>query len=447
MFDFLLQGFQNLTWQQVAMWAIGGILIYLAIKKDMEPALLLPMGFGAILVNLPLAPVVGETFTYEVFQSIFENSMIRETGTLDITLLYNGLADFFGSGFTEKLTLEQLTAIVNNSNAPSHAIYDEIVAVAGTGEHLGIITSLFKVGIEASEAMPLLLFIGIGCMIDFGPLLTNPKLFILGGAAQLGIFVTIILAAMIGFPLNDAASIGIIGAADGPTAILVAMQLASKYIGPIMVVAYSYMALVPIVQPAVIKMCTTKNERRIKMKYSAKQVPQLMRVLFPIIVTIISGLIAPDSLSLVGMLMFGNLLRECGVLKSLSETAQTTFSNIITLLLGITIAFQMQADAFLTVETIIIMALGLFAFVFDTIGGVMCAKLINLFSKEKINPMLGAAGISAFPMASRVVAKMATKEDPSNHLLMHAVGANVSGQIASAIVGGLIIGILGPFCL
>ena len=447
MFDFLLEGFQNLTWQQVAMWAIGGILIYLAIKKDMEPALLLPMGFGAILVNLPLAPVVGETFTYEVFQSIFENSMIRETGTLDITLLYNGLADFFGSGFTEKLTLEQLTAIVNNSNAPSHAIYDEIVAVAGTGEHLGIITSLFKVGIEASEAMPLLLFIGIGCMIDFGPLLTNPKLFILGGAAQLGIFVTIILAAMIGFPLNDAASIGIIGAADGPTAILVAMQLASKYIGPIMVVAYSYMALVPIVQPAVIKMCTTKNERRIKMKYSAKQVPQLMRVLFPIIVTIISGLIAPDSLSLVGMLMFGNLLRECGVLKSLSETAQTTFSNIITLLLGITIAFQMQADAFLTVETIIIMALGLFAFVFDTIGGVMCAKLINLFSKEKINPMLGAAGISAFPMASRVVAKMATKEDPSNHLLMHAVGANVSGQIASAIVGGLIIGILGPFCL
>ena len=446
MFDFLLQGFQNLTWQQVAMWAIGGILIYLAIKKDMEPALLLPMGFGAILVNLPLAPVVGETFTYEVFQSIFQNSIIRETGMLDIELLYNGLADFFGSGFTKELTPAQLTAIVAGSNAPTHAIYDAIVAVVGTGEHLGIITSLFKVGIEASEAMPLLLFIGIGCMIDFGPLLTNPKLFILGGAAQLGIFVTIILAAMIGFPLNDAASIGIIGAADGPTAILVAMQLASKYIGPIMVVAYSYMALVPIVQPAVIKMCTTKNERRIKMKYNAKQVPQLMRVLFPIIVTIISGLIAPDSLSLVGMLMFGNLLRECGVLKSLSETAQTTFSNIITLLLGITIAFQMQADAFLTVETLIIMALGLFAFVFDTIGGVMCAKLLNLFSKEKINPMLGAAGISAFPMASRVVAKMATKEDPSNHLLMHAVGANVSGQIASAIVGGLIIGILGPFC-
>ena len=373
--DFLLEGFKALADnpKMIAMWIIGGILIYLAIKKDMEPALLLPMGFGAILVNLPLSPVIGS-----------------------------------GEG----------------------------------GEHLGIITSLFKVGIEASEAMPLLLFIGIGCMIDFGPLLTNPKLFILGGAAQLGIFVTIILAAMIGFPLNDAASIGIIGAADGPTAILVAMQLASKYIGPIMVVAYSYMALVPIVQPAVVRLCTTKKERLIRMKYSAKQVPQLMRILFPIIVTVVSGLIAPDSLSLVGMLMFGNLLRECGVLKSLSETAQTTFSNIITLLLGITISFQMQADAFLSFETLIIMALGLFAFVFDTVGGVMCAKLMNLFCKEKINPMIGAAGISAFPMAARVVEKMSIKEDPSNHLLMHAVGANVSGQIASAIVGGLIIGIL-----
>ncbi|MBR2375036.1 MAG: sodium ion-translocating decarboxylase subunit beta [Clostridia bacterium] len=367
--DYLLEGFKAVgdNPKMLAMWVIGALLIYLAIKKDMEPALLLPMGFGAILVNLPLSPVIQEG---------------------------------------------------------------------------GIIRSLFKVGIEASEAMPLLLFIGIGCMIDFGPLLTNPKLFILGGAAQLGIFVTIILAVMIGFPLTDAASIGIIGAADGPTAIHVAMELASNYIGPIMVVAYSYMALVPIVQPTVMKLCTTKKERRIKMKYNAKQIPQLMRVMFPIIVTIISGLIAPESLSLVGMLMFGNLLRECGVLKSLSETAQTAFSNIITLLLGITIAFQMQAEAFITIETLIIMGLGLFAFVFDTIGGVMCAKIMNLFSKEKLNPLIGAAGISAFPMAARVVEKVGIKEDSSNHLLMHAVGANVSGQIASAIVGGLIIGLV-----
>lgn len=432
--DFLIQGFLALTWQQVAMWVIGGLLIFLAIKKDMEPALLLPMGFGAILVNLPLSPVIGEIFTYEAFGEIITNTNLTQQE------MFNAINAYFDGGVKD-FTFEVFQGIITNPELTRLEMYEAIIEVTGQG-HLGIISSLFQVGIEASEAMPLLLFIGIGCMIDFGPLLTNPKLFILGGAAQLGIFVTIILAALIGFPLNDAASIGIIGAADGPTSILVAMQLASNYVGPIMVVAYSYMALVPIVQPAVVKLCTTRKERLIKMKYSAKQVTPLMRILFPIIVTVVSGLIAPDSLSLVGMLMFGNLLRECGVLKSLSETAQTTFSNIITLLLGITISFQMQAAAFLSFETLIIMALGLFAFVFDTVGGVMCAKIMNLFSKEKINPMLGAAGISAFPMASRVVEKMGIKEDPSNHLLMHAVGANVSGQIASAIVGGLIIGLV-----
>lgn len=366
--SFLTEGFGALTWKMVAMWIIGAVLIFLAIKKDMEPALLLPMGFGAILVNLPFS------------------------------------------------------------------------AVAVEGE--GIIAQLFNVGIEAGEAMPLLLFIGIGAMIDFGPLLANPKLFILGGAAQLGIFVTMILAAMIGFPVNDAASIAIIGAADGPTSIMVAQRLMSNYVGPIMVVAYSYMALVPIVQPVVIKACTTKKERLIRMHYNAKQVPKVLKIIFPIAVSIVAGLIAPGSLSLVGMLMFGNLLRECTVLGSLSDTAQTSFSNIITLLLGLTISFQMKAEAFMRVETLIIMVLGLFAFVFDTFGGIMCAKIMNLFSKEKINPMVGAAGISAFPMASRVVEKMGIKEDPCNHLLMHAAGANVSGQIASAVVGGLIIGFI-----
>ncbi len=366
--SFLTEGFGALTWKMVAMWIIGAVLIFLAIKKDMEPALLLPMGFGAILVNLPFS------------------------------------------------------------------------AVAVEGE--GIIAQLFKVGIEAGEAMPLLLFIGIGAMIDFGPLLANPKLFILGGAAQLGIFVTMILAAMIGFPVNDAASIAIIGAADGPTSIMVAQRLMSNYVGPIMVVAYSYMALVPIVQPVVIKACTTKKERLIRMHYNAKQVPKVLKIIFPIAVSIVAGLIAPGSLSLVGMLMFGNLLRECTVLGSLSDTAQSSFSNIITLLLGLTISFQMKAEAFMRIETLIIMVLGLFAFVFDTFGGIMCAKIMNLFSKEKINPMVGAAGISAFPMASRVVEKMGIKEDPCNHLLMHAAGANVSGQIASAVVGGLIIGFI-----
>ena len=373
--DFLIESISQVTWQNAVMWLIGGLLIFLAIKKDMEPALLLPIGFGAILVNIPLSNVVNE---------------IAADGTV--------------------------TA--------------------------GIIDWMFEVGIEVSEAMPILLFIGIGAMIDFGPLLSNPKLFLLGGAAQFGIFLTILLATMIGFNINDASAIGIIGAADGPTSILVAMKLGSQFLGPITVVAYSYMALVPIIQPAVVKMCTTKKERLIRMDYNPVSVSHTTKVLFPIVVTLIAGLIAPKSLALVGFLMFGNLLRECGVLRLLSETAQNILANLITLLLGITIASQMKAENFVTWETAIILCMGLFAFVFDTVAGVMFAKFMNLFSKKKINPMIGAAGISAFPMSARVIQKMGLKEDPSNHLLMHAIGANVSGQIASAIVGGLIIGLV-----
>lgn len=374
--EYLIQGVNAITWEQVVMWVLGGLLIYLAIKKDMEPALLLPIGFGAILVNIP---------------------------------------------FSNVLTVDGTT---------------------------GIIQWLFEVGIEASEAMPILLFIGIGAMIDFGPLLSNPKLFLLGGAAQFGIFVTILLASLIGndvFTIQDAAAIGIIGAADGPTSILVAQTLKSQYLAPIIVVAYSYMALVPIIQPPVIRLITTKKERRIHMKYTNKEVSKTTKILFPIVVTLVAGIIAPASLALVGFLMFGNLIRECGVLNNLSDTAQNILANLITLLLGITIAFQMQAENFVRWETLMIMGLGLFAFVFDTVGGVMFAKFLNIFSKEdnKINPMVGAAGISAFPMASRIVQKMGIEEDPTNHLLMHAVGTNVSGQIASAIVGGLIIGLVG----
>lgn len=354
----------------VVMWILGGVLIFLAIKKDMEPALLLPIGFGAILVNMPG------------------------------------------------------TSVLTDSD--------------GTG----IISWLFDVGVAASEAMPILLFIGIGAMIDFEPLITNPKLMILGAFAQLGIFVTIILATLLGFNINDAASIGIIGATDGPTSILVAMRLGSQYIGPIMVVAYSYMALVPIIQPAVIKCCTTKKERLIRMDNNTRHASKSVKIFFPIIITVVSGLIAPKSLSLIGFLMFGNLIKECGVLGSLADTAKTTLCNLITLLLGITIAFQMQADKFLSLQTLMIMGLGLIAFVFDTVGGIMCAKVMNLFSKKKINPMIGAAGISAFPMSARVVHKMGLQEDNTNYLLMHAVGANVSGQVASAIVGGLIIGLV-----
>ena len=376
--EFLFSGFMSITWQQWVMYGVGLLLIYLAIEKGFEPALLLPMGFGAILVNLP------------------------DSGVLTQKL----------EGLNEEAT--------------------------------GIIEWLFETGIDASEALPILLFIGIGAMIDFGPLLSNPKMFLFGAAAQFGIFFTILLAVSLGFDINDAASIGMIGAADGPTSILVSKILKSGYIGPIAVAAYSYMALVPIVQPFAIKLVTTKKERLIRMEYNPKSVTRTTRILFPIIVTFIAGLIAPSSVALVGFLMFGNLIRECGVLNALSETAQNTLANLITLLLGITISFSMQADQFVNYKTLMIMGLGLLAFIFDTIGGVLFAKILNLFLKKdkKINPMVGAAGISAFPMSARVVQKMGLKEDPSNHLLMHAISANVSGQIASVVAGGVIIKIV-----
>lgn len=376
--DFLLDGIFLITWKQILMWVIGGILIYLAIDRQLEPSLLLPMGFGAILVNLPLS------------------------GALDQN-------------------------------------------IQGIGQVTGIIDWLFKTGIEASEAMPLLLFIGIGAMIDFGPLLSNPRLFLFGAAAQFGIFATVIIATLLGFDLKDAASIGIIGAADGPTSILVSQVLKSQYIGPIAIAAYSYMALVPIIQPFAIKLCTTEKERKIRMKYNPESVSKLTRILFPVVVTIIAGLVAPASIALVGFLMFGNLIRECGVLRSLSETAQRDFVNLITLLLGITIAATMKAESFVSVKTVLIMCLGLLAFIFDTIAGATFAKFLNLFLSQKINPMVGAAGISAFPMSSRVIQRMGLEADPQNHLLMHAAGANVSGQIASVIAGGVIIGLVPGF--
>ena len=370
--EYLLEGIMAITWQQIVMWVIGIVLIYLAIKKELEPALLLPMGFGAILVNIPFSGAINQ------------------------------------------------------------------------GDTAGIIEWLFEVGIEASEALPLLLFIGIGAMMDFGPILSNPKLMLFGAAAQFGIFATILIASLIpGFEaIEDAASVGIIGAADGPTAILVSQVLGSKYVGPIAVAAYCYMALVPIVQPIVMKACTTKKERLIRMEYNAQNVSRATRIIFPIGVTVIAGLVAPASVSLVGFLMFGNLLRECGVLNSLKEEASTHLSNLITLLLGITISFSMKAEAFLSLQTLAIMGLGLLAFVFDTFGGIMFAKFINLFTKKKINPLVGAAGISAFPMSCRVVQKVGLEADPTNHLLMHAAGANVAGQIASVVAGGVILGLV-----
>lgn len=363
----------NIQPEQIIMWIIGGVLIYLAIKKEMEPSLLLPLGFGTILVNLP--------------------TPIAETGV-----------------------------------------------VSGVRS---VIDFLFEIGIDGHELMPLILFIGIGAMIDFEPVLTNPKLMIFGAAAQFGIFFTLCLASLFGFDLKDAASIAIIGAADGPTSIFVAMMLNSNYTAAIMVAAYSYMALVPIIQPPIIKLCTTKKERLIRMKYNGKKVSKLTKILFPILVTVIVAIVAPDAAALIGFLMFGNLIRECGVLNSLSDTAQNVLANLVTIFLGLTIASKMVAEDFLKFETLLILGLGLVAFIVDTFGGIMIAKLMNLFCKNKINPMIGAAGISAFPMSARVVHKMGLQEDNQNFLLMHSVGVNVSGQVASVIAGGLMLTLVG----
>jgi sodium ion-translocating decarboxylase beta subunit len=367
----LFSNFENLTWQMIVMWAIGGLLIYLAIAKKMEPSLLLPMGFGAILVNLPLSGAITQ------------------------------------------------------------------------GDTVGPVSALFEAGMS-NELFPLLLFIGIGAMIDFGPLLEKPWLMLFGAAAQFGIFFTFFAAGFF-FDLPDAASIAVIGAADGPTAIFVANMLHSQYLGAIMVAAYSYMALVPIVQPPVIRLLTTKKERRIRMTYRKGNVSQITKILFPIAVTVAAGLVAPASVALVGFLMFGNLLRECGVLRVLSETAQNVLANLITILLGLTVASQMTADKFVRADTLMILLLGLLAFVFDTAGGVLFAKAANLFLPEsrKINPMIGAAGISAFPMSGRVVNQMGLAEDNQNFLLMYSISVNVSGQIASVIAGGLLLTLMG----
>lgn len=371
-FQIFLSGILSLTWKQLAMYAVGAFLLWIGIKKEYEPSLLLPMGFGTILVNLPFSGVLNQTYP-------------------------------------------------------------------GIGEAHGVIEWLFETGIAASEALPILLFIGIGAMIDFGPLLARPYLFLLGAAAQIGIIAAMLIAMCLGFDIKDAASIGIIGAADGPTAILVSQILRSDYAGAIAVAAYSYMALVPVIQPAVIRLTTTKKERAICMSAGQKTVSKKAKIIFPVAVTFIVGLLAPASAGLIGFLMFGNLLKECGVLERLVGAAQNELTNLITLLLGLTISFRMQAEDFVKPDTLVILGIGLLAFVFDTVGGILAARVMNLFLKEKINPMTGAAGISAFPMSSRVVQKLAMEENPQNILIMHAAGANVSGQIASAIVGGILI--------
>lgn len=369
----LFIGFTAITWKQLLMMAVGGLLIYLAIRKEYEPALLLPIGFGTILVNIPYSSVLDQ--------------------------------------------------------------------VEGGKTIAGALSLFFRAGI-LTEIFPLLIFIAIGAMIDFSPLFRKPMLLLFGAAAQFGIFFTMMAATLFGFGLKEAAAIGVIGSADGPTSIYVASRFARNLLGPISVAAYSYMALVPIIQPPVIKLLTSRRERLIRMDGSQRKISRTTLVLFPILVTVLTGMFAPTAVALIGFLMFGNLVRECGVLKKLSLAAQNELASLVTLLLGITIASTMTAERFLQVSTLFIIGLGLCAFIFDTAGGVLFAKLLNLVLKKKVNPMIGAAGISAFPMSARVIHTMGLKEDHSNYLLMYAVSANVSGQIGSVLAGGLILALV-----
>ncbi|MFZ5651448.1 MAG: sodium ion-translocating decarboxylase subunit beta [Bacillota bacterium] len=366
-FSQVFGGILNFGWQNAVMILIGGLLLYLAIVKDYEPLLLLPIGFGAILVNLPLNGLMGEE---------------------------------------------------------------------------GILRTLYNAGI-ATELFPCLLFIGIGAMTDFGPLLSNPRILLLGGAGQFGIYLALILALLLGFNRLEAISVGIIGACDGPTAIYVTSQFTPHLLGPISVAAYSYMALVPIIQPPIMRLLTTKKERTMVMSYTnLRPVSQTTKILFPIVVTMVTILIAPFGAPLMGMLMFGNLLRESGAVSRLVKTAEHELSSLVTLFLGITIGATMDGQVFLQWKTLMIYALGLVAIVGDTAAGIFMAKLMNLFSKNKINPLIGAAGISAFPMAARVAHKVGSEENKQNYLLMHAMGVNTGGQIGSVLAASIMLALV-----
>ena len=365
----LLTGFYNLSWQGLVMIAVGILLIYLAIAKEYEPLLLLPIGAGCLLANMPISMMLG------------------------------------------------------------------------TAEEPGMLQFLYDIGV-GNELFPLPIFIGIGAMTDFGPLLENPKMVLLGAAGQFGIFLTLILALLLGFTRPEAASIGIIGAIDGPTSIYVSAQLAPHLLGPITVAAYSYMSLVPIIMPPVMRLLTTQKERSIRMPYSSREISQRTRIMFPIVVTIIVGILVPFALPLIGTLMLGNLMRESKVVERLSGAAQNELNNIVTLFLGLAIGSTMVGQNFIKPQTLFILVLGLLAFCLDTAAGVLFGKLMNLFSGGKFNPLIGAAGISAFPMAARVVQKEVSREDNTNFVLMHAMGANAAGQVASAMAGGVVLALM-----
>jgi oxaloacetate decarboxylase beta subunit len=363
----LTSGVTNITWQGVVMILAGLFLLYLAIVKEYEPLLLVPISIGCILANLPLSPMIAEG---------------------------------------------------------------------------GLLVRLYGFGING-ELFPLLIFIGIGALTDFGPLLENPRLVLLGGAGQFGIFLTLLLALILGFTRPEAASIGIIGAIDGPTSIYVSSILAPHLLGPITVAAYSYMSLVPIIMPPVIKLLTTQRERRIRMPYTKRDISHRIRVMFPIGSTIFVGILIPYALPLVGAFMLGNLLKESKVVDRLASMASNELANIVTLFLGLAIGSTMAGETFLNYQTVYILILGLAAFALDAAAGVLFAKLLNVIGGgNSLNPMIGAAGISAFPMAARVVQKMAADEDFENFILMHAMGANGAGQLASAVAGGVMVALM-----
>lgn len=365
--ELLMKGLTHITWQSMVMIGVSFVLFYLAIVKDYEPLLLLPIGAGCMLANLPLSPLMDEH---------------------------------------------------------------------------GMLKILYQVGVE-NELYPLLIFVGIGAMTDFGPLLENPKFVLLGAAGQFGIFMTLILALLLGFDQKEAASIGIIGAIDGPTSIYVSGLLAPHLLGPITVAAYSYMSLVPIIMPPVIYALTTKHERGIEMAYSSRKISRRTRIIFPIIITVMVGSLVPFATPLIGMLMLGNLMRESGAVERLTQASSNEIANMVTLFLGLAIGSTMGGEAFLKSETLFILGLGLLAFGVDCAAGVLFAKLLNVLSGGKVNPIIGAAGISAFPMAARVCQQLAQKENFQNFLLMHAMGANAAGQVASVVAGGVVLALMG----
>ena len=400
-------------WKYAVMLAVACVLLYLAIVKQFEPLLLLPIAFGMLLTNLP-----GAGMYHEV---LFANGHVQW--------------ELFGGATVTQEIIDEIAA-----GGATQTILDELTSLLGSSISVGLLDVLY-LGVKLG-VYPCLIFVGVGAMTDFGPLIANPKSLLLGAAAQLGIFVTYIGATLLGFTGAEASSIGIIGGADGPTAIYTTSHLAPHLLGPIAVAAYSYMALVPVIQPPIMKALTTDKERKIKMK-QLRPVSKTEKILFPIIVTIFVSFLVPSAASLVGCLMLGNLMRECGVVERLSKTVQNELMNIVTIFLGVSVGATATAATFLSWQTLGILLLGIVAFGFGTAGGVLLAKLMNIFSKEKVNPLIGSAGVSAVPMAARVSQVVAQKYDPSNFLLMHAMGPNVSGVIGSAVAAGVLLALFG----